>query len=85
MNTKAGGIKSAQTNKARYGNDFYQKVGKLGGIKSRGGGFASVDSDMAKLCGQLGGLSACYKRNPASVDINKIIEIKKEIRRLKAK
>lgn len=83
--TRAGGIKAAQTNKERYGNDFYRKVGKLGGTKSRGGGFASVDSNMARLCGQLGGLTACYKRNPASVDINKIIEIKKEIRRLKAK
>lgn len=43
----AGGLKAAQTNKERYGDDFYVKIGAMGGRKSRGGGFASekVGSD----------------------------------------
>jgi hypothetical protein len=39
--TKIGGIKAAETNKKRYGEDFYRKIGAEGGKKSRGGGFAS--------------------------------------------
>ena len=36
-----GGIKASETNKKRYGKDFYKSIGAMGGSKSRGGGFAS--------------------------------------------
>ena len=39
--TKAGGLKAAATNKAKYGKDFYSRIGKkggkIGGLKSKRG------------------------------------------------
>lgn len=37
--TKTGGALAAQTNKARYGADFYRTIGKKGGKAGRTGGF----------------------------------------------
>jgi len=51
--TKAGGQKAAATNKEKYGNDFYIKIGGIGGKKSRGGGFR--DSEIARAAGRKGG------------------------------
>lgn len=39
--TKAGGLKTAETNRSRYGKDFYSIQGAKGGAKSTGGGFAT--------------------------------------------
>lgn len=39
--SKAGGAKAAATNKARYGEDFYSRLGKKGGQNGHTGGFAS--------------------------------------------
>lgn len=52
--TKEGGIKAAKTNKERYGEDFYVKIGAKGGAKSRGGGFAS-NRELAREAGRIGG------------------------------
>lgn len=54
MNTREGGLKTAQTNKTRHGEDFYRKIGELGGKKSRGGGFAA-NPELAKIAGSKGG------------------------------
>jgi len=48
-----GGRRAAQTNKARHGEDFYQKIGAMGGKKSRGGGFANIE--LARRAGRKGG------------------------------
>lgn len=32
--TKKGGVQAALTNKKRYGNDFYKKIGAKGGQKT---------------------------------------------------
>jgi len=32
--TKAGGLKAGKTNKERYGEDFYKKIGAMGGKKA---------------------------------------------------
>lgn len=37
--TKAGGKAAAITNKAKYGDDFYGKIGAQGGKISKTGGF----------------------------------------------
>jgi general stress protein YciG len=37
--TKAGGAKAAATNKAKYGADFYGKIGQIGGKLGTTGGF----------------------------------------------
>lgn len=39
--TKKGGAAAAATNRAKYGSDFYAKIGAKGGKLGRTGGFAS--------------------------------------------
>lgn len=61
--TREGGKKAAETNKKRYGHNFYRLLGEEGGKIGRNGGFASekVGSDgltgkeRAKLVGSIGG------------------------------
>lgn len=52
--TKAGGLRAAKTNKARYGENFYEMIGAAGGKTSRGGGFAA-NRELAKIAGRIGG------------------------------
>lgn len=67
--TKAGGKKTATTNIARHGKDFYSKIGKKGGASSNTGGFASdvvgkdglTGRERASRAGRIGGLKS--KRN----------------------
>ena len=39
--TIAGGKAAAATNKVKYGEDFYARIGAIGGKKGNTGGFAS--------------------------------------------
>lgn len=52
--TKAGGEAAAKTNKAKYGSDFYAKIGAAGGKKGRTGGFYA-NRELARLAGAQGG------------------------------
>ena len=60
--TSVGGIKAAITNKAKHGEDFYVRMGRLGGTISRGGGFAA-NRELAREAGRKGGKKS--KRGPA--------------------
>lgn len=53
--TREGGIKAAKTNKKRYGEGFYTKIGAIGGKKSGGGAF-SANHELARVAGRIGGL-----------------------------
>lgn len=63
--TKAGGVKAAATNKAKYGEDYYANVGRKGGLapKKAPGGFGSkqvgkdglTGPERAKVVGFIGG------------------------------
>ena len=52
--TKAGGQKAAATNKAKYGRDFYARIGKVGGQLGHTGGFAA-NRELAREAGRVGG------------------------------
>ena len=52
--TKAGGQAAAATNKAKYGSDFYAKIGASGGKKGTTGGFFA-NRDLARTAGAKGG------------------------------
>lgn len=64
--TKAGGAKAAATNKAKYGKDFYSKIGKKGGQNGTTGGFAA-NRELARIAGQRGGRIS--RRGPAKTSI----------------
>lgn len=61
--TVLGGKRAANTNKTRYGDDYYEMIGAAGGKKSRGGGFASnkigadglTGRERAEIAGRKGG------------------------------
>lgn len=52
--TKDGGRAAADTNKTKYGSDFYAKIGAKGGKKGRTGGFFA-NRDLARIAGAKGG------------------------------
>jgi hypothetical protein len=52
--TKAGGKAAAATNKAKYGADFYARIGAQGGKKGRTGGFYA-NRELARIAGARGG------------------------------
>jgi general stress protein YciG len=52
--TKAGGQAAAATNKKKYGEDFYGKIGAKGGRLGRTGGFAA-NRKLARIAGAKGG------------------------------
>ncbi|HYH75206.1 MAG TPA: hypothetical protein VD735_04580 [Candidatus Saccharimonadales bacterium] len=61
--TKNGGRAAAETNKKKYGPEFYARIGAMGGKKGRTGGFASdakgkdglTGRERAARAGALGG------------------------------
>jgi general stress protein YciG len=60
--TTAGGRKAAQTNRKKYGHDFYAEIGRKGGRNGHTGGFAA-NPELAKIAGAIGGRKS--KRGPA--------------------
>lgn len=52
--TKNGGKAAANTNKSKYGSDFYAKIGSMGGKKGRTGGFFA-NRELARQAGAKGG------------------------------
>ena len=59
--TKAGAKKVAKTNKERYGEDFYKRIGSIGGKNGRGHVFGHGKVD-PRVIGAIGG--AISKRRP---------------------
>ena len=52
--TKIGGLKASQTNKERWGEDFYARIGRKGGQAGHTGGFYN-NPKLAKIAGAKGG------------------------------
>jgi len=61
--TKRGGEKAAKVNKTKYGDDFYEVIGRKGGRLGKTGGFACerkgadglTGRERASLAGRKGG------------------------------
>lgn len=64
--TKAGGLKAAATNKAKYGEGFYARIGRMGGQNGHTGGFA-VNPELAKLAGAKDGRKSRRGPSPKGV------------------
>lgn len=64
--TKAGGLRAAETNKKKYGEDFYVKMGKKGGLAQVPKGF-SMNIKLARKAGRKGGKNS--KRGPAKKEV----------------
>lgn len=52
-----GGKKAALANKARYGDDFYKRIGQKGGKLGRTGGFYA-NRKLASEAGKIGGMKS---------------------------
>lgn len=52
--TLEGGQAAAKTNKEKYGEDFYKKIGAMGGKKGKTGGFYA-NRELARVAGAKGG------------------------------
>ena len=55
--TIEGGRNAAKTNKAKFEDDFYQRIGAIGGKKGTTGGFYA-DRELARIAGKKGGLKS---------------------------
>lgn len=60
--TREGGLKARDTNKAKYGEDYYKVIGAIGGKLGKGHAFAHGRVDPSKA-GAIGGRIS--KRGPA--------------------
>lgn len=63
-----GGKQAAETNKKRYGKDYYVKMGAKGGAASKGTGTAMMSREKVVEMGRKGGLVRAenYKTRRAS-------------------
>ena len=53
--SRLGGLKAAETNKQKYGREFYQNIGRKGGKACVPKGFALMDIEKIKNAGRRGG------------------------------
>lgn len=61
--TVKGGKKAALANYAKYGQDFYARIGKIGGRNGRGNKGFATNPALAVIAGRKGGMTS--KRGPA--------------------
>ena len=61
--TRSGGIKASETNKKKYGSDFYREIGRKGGKACVPKGFAIMGTERTSDAGKKGGKIS--KRGPA--------------------
>lgn len=64
--TQAGGKAAAETNKKKYGPDFYATIGRKGGKKGRTGGFYA-NRELAREAGAKGG--SISRRGPSKANV----------------
>lgn len=58
VGTREGGLKARATNKAKYGDDFYSRIGQIGGAMGAADGVVkgfAANPELAKRAGAKGG------------------------------
>ena len=73
--TPKGGAAAAETNKKKYGPDFYARIGAMGGKKGTTGGFFA-NRDLAREAGRKGGRISRRTKNSEVV----VTEVTKDIK-----
>ena len=68
--TRAGGLKAAATNKARYGSDYFARIGKIGGENGHTGGFAA-NKALASIAGAKGGAISSRSEDKPSLEFRR--------------
>jgi hypothetical protein len=56
--SKIGGLRAGATNKARHGEDYYSRIGKMGGLKGKEDGVIkgfAANRELACIAGARGG------------------------------
>lgn len=64
--TSEGGKEAAITNKERYGDDFYKRIGAKGGKQGRTGGFFA-NRELAREAGRKGGTISRRGKSKSSI------------------
>jgi len=64
--TRNGGLKAANTNREKYGKEFYAQIGRKGGKNGHTGGFAANPA-LARIAGAKGGRIS--RRGPAKKSV----------------
>lgn len=74
--TRTGGLKCAATNKAKYGSDWYKKIGAIGGRNGIGKGGFHENRALAREAGSKGGT---ISKRGRSLKTAKLVEKTKEM------
>lgn len=76
--TVKGGKQAAETNRKKYGKDFYARIGAVGGKKGTTGGFAA-NRELARIAGAKGGrISRRRKADVAAATAPVVAETKND-------
>lgn len=67
--TKVGGLKCSQTNKERYGEDYYKNLGKRGGkAEHKKPRWFQLHPELARKAGAIGGMRSKRGKAKKSVE-----------------
>lgn len=75
---KQGGLKAAATNKKRYGDGFYAKIGAKGGRNGHTGGFAA-NRELASVAGAKGGRISRRSKNKEPLEVRQKREARRQL------
>ena len=75
---KEGGRKAAATNKKRYGDGFYARIGAKGGRNGHTGGFAS-NRELARTAGAKGGRISSRREDKEPLEVRQKREARRQL------
>lgn len=73
-----GGMKAAATNKKRYGDGFYARIGAKGGRNGHTGGFAA-NRELASVAGAKGGRISSRREDKEPLEVRQKREARRQL------